>query len=335
MFDINNENDLDKKKKGDAPKQDHCCYHPKRKFDTSTQEPNKDVGTTTGKVGMPRQEPNKLGMPMTWAYPWWAYPPGGRVHGGHIHWMGMPIVGISTGWVFPMWAYPCYMLNAKEYMMTPGGCQQERRKAGASKGWETGPAQIPELQKHAGKKLLPVAMEGEDRCYVKGRRPGTSEGCKMGPTQVPELQKQAGKKLLPGAPGTASKHIVAVEVQGRRPGASKGCKTGPTQVPESQKRAGPRGQIGAQELEGIALAGREITRAQLEPQTNSNGAFQSVGHHQLTSLAMPVSYDLTSISYGATGHDKLVLGDVTITDLKISQNFRLAVYWKGNGKDMD
>ncbi|KAJ7769583.1 hypothetical protein DFH07DRAFT_768854 [Mycena maculata] len=132
---------------------------PKRKFDTSTQEPNKDVGTTTGKVGMPRQEPNKLGMPMTWAYPWWAYPPGGRVHGGHIHWMGMPIVGISTGWVFPMWAYPCYMLNAKEYMMTPGGCQQERRKAGASKGWETGPAQIPELQKHAGKKLLPGAHQ--------------------------------------------------------------------------------------------------------------------------------------------------------------------------------
>ncbi|KAJ7757381.1 hypothetical protein DFH07DRAFT_772863 [Mycena maculata] len=218
---------------------------PKRKFDMSTQEPNKDVGTTTGKVGMPRQEPNKLGMPMTWAYPWWAYPPGGHVHSGHIHWMGVPNVGIPT-----RWAYPCYMLNAKECMMTPGGCQQGRRKAGASKGCETGPAQIPELQKHAGKKLLPVAMEGEDRCYVKGRRPGASEGCEMGPTQVPELQKQAGKKLLPGVPGTASKRIVAVEgadrfhVQGRRPGASKGCKTGPTQVPESQKQARPGQTVG-------------------------------------------------------------------------------------------
>ncbi|KAJ7732791.1 hypothetical protein DFH07DRAFT_780812 [Mycena maculata] len=238
---------------------------PKRKFDTSTQEPNKDVGTTTGKVGMPRQEPNKIGYAHDMGISMVGIPTS-----GHIHWMGVPNVGIPTRWAYPWWAYPpdghvhveismcylllafptcspvyghiySYMLNAKECMMTPGGCQQGRRKAGASKGCETGPAQIPELQKHTGKKLLPVAMEGEDRCYVKGRRPGASEGCKMGPTQVPELQKQAGKKLLPGAPGTASKHIVAVEgadrfhVQGRRPGASKGCKTGPTQVPESQK----------------------------------------------------------------------------------------------------
>ncbi|KAJ7776571.1 hypothetical protein DFH07DRAFT_766763 [Mycena maculata] len=92
-----------------------------------------------------------------------------------------------------------------------------------------------------------VAVEGADRCYVKGRRPGASKGRKTGPVQAPESQKRAGKKLLLGAPGTASRRIVAVEgadrcyVKGRRPGASKGRKTGPAQAPESQQRAGPEG----------------------------------------------------------------------------------------------
>ncbi|KAJ7723610.1 hypothetical protein DFH07DRAFT_783497 [Mycena maculata] len=136
-------------------------------------------------------------------------------------------------------------------------CYVKGRRPGASKGRKTGPVQAPESQKRAGKKLLLgapgtasrriVAVEGADRCYVKGRRPGASKGRKTGPVQAPESQKRAGKKLLLGAPGTASRCIVAVEgadrcyVKGRRPGANKGCKTGPAQAPESQKRAGPEG----------------------------------------------------------------------------------------------
>ncbi|KAJ7743472.1 hypothetical protein DFH07DRAFT_777388 [Mycena maculata] len=104
-------------------------------------------------------------------------------------------------------------------------CYVKGRRPGAGKGRETGPVQAQESQKQAGKllpgkkargqqglqngprtgkKLLPgalgtasrriVAMEGADRCYVKGRRPWASKGHEMGLAQAPESKNELGEK---------------------------------------------------------------------------------------------------------------------------------------------
>ena len=55
---------------------------------------------------------------------------------------------------------------------------------------------------------------------------------------------------------------------------------------------------------------------------NRNGVFQTVPERRASPVAVPVSYDLTSISYGATGLDKLARKVLTMPEQKDCYDYR-------------